>query len=281
MADYENSVPAIGAGYPVNATNSTFQRLEYIVDPAKLKTLYLFGIPMYSGIKDPITKRPAILDDETLQYLINNAATQVELDTGVTIFPTQFEERLPYDPQEFLHFGFFKVNHRPISSVESLAITSSDGVQIFQIAEQWVEPGYFQRGQVNIIPLSTANSSALYPVGGGGAVGSQWNMLMARQTWVPAYWTLKYTCGFPDGQVPAVLNQLIGVTAAMDVLSMLAATFARSTSHSLGIDSLSQSVSGPGPAMFQGRIKELQERQEMLKKKLKTEFGLTLFSGNV
>jgi len=98
---------------------------------------------------------------------------------------------------------------------------------------------------------------------------------------VPALWQATYTTGFKEGRIPSAVNQLLGVIAAMEILSMLAITYSRSSSASLGIDGLSQSVSTPGPALFDVRIAALGEKRKWLVSKLKRQFGLGFFSDNV
>lgn len=62
---------------------------------------------------------------------------------------------------------------------------------------------------------------------------------------------------------------------------MLAATYARTNSHSLGIDGLSQSVSTPGPQIFKIRLEELEKKKTALTKKIKAIFGYKIFSGTL
>jgi hypothetical protein len=44
---------------------------------------------------------------------------------------------------------------------------------------------------------------------------------------------------------------------------------------------MSQSTSGPGPELFNTRVKMLQEQQAVLVKKVKAMVGQVVFSGNV
>jgi hypothetical protein len=81
--------------------------------------------------------------------------------------------------------------------------------------------------------------------------------------------------------IPVPVNDLIGYYAAIEILSMLAATYARSTSQSLSIDSFSQSAGGPGPQLFAKRMEELMALRDALKKKIKTAYGQKIFSGQV
>jgi hypothetical protein len=86
--------------------------------------------------------------------------------------------------------------------------------------------------------------------------------------------------GFDEGKLPKVMNEIIGMSAAIDVLSMLSTTN-KSNSHSLGIDGMSQSISGQGPQVYDGRIKQLEEQRRLLMNKVKSLFQLNLISGTI
>jgi hypothetical protein len=80
--------------------------------------------------------------------------------------------------------------------------------------------------------------------------------------------------------VPVVINEIIGINAALDVLTSLAATY-RMGSYSLSVDSMSQSVSTPGPQIYDARIKFLLEQKERTIKLLKNMYGLNFVSGYI
>ena len=147
---------------------------------------------------------------------------------------------------------------------------------------EWVEIKNAQWGQVNIIPLTIAltngNPTAIPTTAGGALLLS---VFQGRSHWVPSFWKIKYTCGFPEGKIPKVVNDLIGTIAAMEVLSQLASTYGKSSGSSLSIDGASQSVSTPGPEIFTKRINDLTLKREMLVAKLKNYYGLKFFSDNV
>lgn len=284
MADYTRSKPIIGDQYPNGAIETTSRSTEPLITPDDLKSLHLFGIPLFSGIVDPVSKVRQQMTDPILVKYIDRAVAQAEIETGLTIFPAQFDTRLPFDRAEFHSWGYMRVPHRPVASVESITISPNDDADMFIVPLEWVNISQVgNSGQINIVPLqavltgganfletteTTINGVALIAV-------------LQTQTWFSSFWKVQYTAGFRDGMIPKVVNDLIGTIAAMDALSMLASTFSRSTSASLSIDGLSQSTSGGGPQIFAERIKDLEKKRAMLTKKLKTMFGQVMFSGNV
>jgi hypothetical protein len=168
-----------------------------------------------------------------------------------------------------------------VASIESMTVTPSDELDIYEVPLDWIETGNLHRGQVNLIPLTIAltKQGSLTPTATTG--GALMLSLLGYSSWVPAFWKVKYTVGFPSGKVPKVVNNLIGCVAAIEVLSLLASTYAKNQSGSLSIDGMSQSISTPGPQIFTQRIADLTAKRVLLTKKLKTWAGLTLFSASV
>lgn len=279
MADYTFSKDGIGRTGPDNVSQSAWKRVEPLVTPTQVKNRFLFGIPLVSAMKDPLTGKPQVYTEDLIKDTVERAVAMAEQETGIDIFPNVNNEKHPFDRVEYESFGYFKLRHRPVASIEKLSITPPSGTDIYTIPQEWVETSYLHRGQVNLIPLG--NSIAYGTPAAVGSGGALFLNVLGNQPWIPAFWLTVYTSGFPDGQLPIIVNELIGCIAAMEVLSALAATYAKSTSHSLGIDSLSQSVSTPGPQLFKTRFDDLALKRTTLVKKIRTYYALNLFSSNV
>ena len=276
------SKDALGSLYPQGAVASGWGRLEPLITPQKLKDLHLFGLSVMSGMRDPITNKALLMSDAIIEEKILDAVALAEVESGLNIFPTQFQQKLPFDKAEFASLGFFMLRERPVSSIQRLSVTPADGVEVFRIPNGWIETAYLHRGQINIIPINVAQIGGTFsPVSINSAGGAWFLSVLGSRNWLPAFWEVVFVSGFPDGQIPRLVNQLVGTIAAMEILSELAATYAKSTSHSLGIDSISQSISTPGPQLFMQRIQELGDKKKMLIGKLKAMFGLKIFSQNV
>lgn len=265
---------------PENVVETSWDDAEPLITPEKLVRQHLWGIPLISGIKDPFTKAPARLTPDDLKAYIVEAAGLAALETGLNFFPKQHTERHAYDrPAQNGSFGHIVLRNRPVSSIQALSVTTTDGVDIWSVPTAWIDTGYLHQGQINIVALAiSGQSGTVIPFAGSG------NALMPSlmgSHWVPGFWMVKYTTGFKDGVVPRVVNQLIGCIAAMEVLSQLATTFSRTSSSSLGIDGFSQSVSTPGPELFNLRMQELGAKRKWLVNKLKKSFGLGIFADNV
>lgn len=279
MADYTDSKSATGKPYPENAIATARQQLEPLLTVDQLKSRFLFGVPLVSAMKDPFTGKSQILTDDMLADIIEGAISQAELELKIDIFPVKRREKHPFDIQLYNSFGYFQLSHRPCTSVDKLSVTPSNDRDVYTMPNEWVEGAYLHRGQVNIVPLTVGfvGGTALPQASGGAAFLS----ILGQAAWIPAWWQIEYTSGFVDGNLPRVINDYIGAQAATEVLSMLGLTYARSNSHSLGIDGLSQSVSTPGPEIFKVRLEELEEKKKALMKKIKAIFGFKIFSGTL
>lgn len=282
MADFTTSKDAIGAVFPVGGGDSPWTRVEPLITPEKLKRQHLFGIPLVSAMKDPVTGRADQLLPDDLKEYIDTAVGLAELETGLTIFPLQITEKKPWDRQEYDSFGYMILQKRPIASVQKITVNLSNNQDIYEVPLDWVETANLQWGQLNIIPLTIALTSGnvtAIPTTAGGAL--LLSIFQGKSQWVASFWEVQYTAGFKSGEIPKVVNDLIGVIAAMEVLSQLASTYGRTNSSSLSLDGGSESVSTPGPEIFTPRMKDLQLKRMMLVKKLKNLYHLSLFSNNV
>lgn len=294
MADYTKSKKAgtadLGQGtqgqqYLEGATATGFRRLEPLITPTQLKSLWLKGIPMTLRVTDPDTGKPFRITDEELADYIDRAVSVAEEETGIVIMSTQFTQKLPFRKQDYEQFGYFQLEARPISSIEALNVTLADSSDVFEFPTEWLETANLVHGQLNIIPLAfqgieggTGVIGGGINAGGGTAVffNSLWN-----RPWVAALFGVTYTAGFLNNLLPKPVNDLIGVIAAMRTLSQIAAAYAHATSVSLGLDGMSQSVGTPGPARYQVRMGELEKERDLLVRKIKKRYSTKLIVSDV
>jgi hypothetical protein len=278
LADYTNSKGAPGAAYPAHSVDAqAFSRVEPLITPDQLRRRQLLGIPLVSFFPNPITGVRDEITNDDLKDMILRSVSEAELMTGIDIFPIQKYDKYPFERTFFQDFGYIQVVSRPIVSVESLAFTSANGNDLFQLNPDWIEPANFSKGQINITPFVPVAAVQFVPSTSIG-LGSAYLTFLNGLSWIPAIVKVQYTTGFPNGQMPRVINELIGCIAAIEALSALGATN-RASSYSLGIDSMNQSVSSPGPMLYQPRIDGLAEKRDELVKKIKNVYGLGVTSG--
>jgi hypothetical protein len=263
------------AVYPVHAqqTSGLLTRCEPLLDVDKFKRMFLKGIPLRLRGGDVIT-------NEDIKDKLVWAMNEAELEIGSTITREAFMHKVPFDYALYKSYIHIMSEKGPIISLESLAIVSADNNNIFNIPSTWVECTNFSKRLINVIPLLAAYG--VNQVGGAvGNAGIAFLTVMDGLNWVPAYWQINYTAGLSneEGQVPAPVNELIGTIAAIDILSIVAATFIYN-SQSQSQDGISQSSSGPGPNIYNQRIQDLTLRRAILKKQLRSIFSNRYLVGN-
>lgn len=278
--NYTESKIGLGGIYPENVIAQPWDDLEPLISPEKLKRQHLWGIPLVSAMINPYTRKPDVLDNDQIKDIITEAAGLGELESKLDFFPKQYLEKHPFDRATYEMFGYFQLRHRPCSSLENLTITPSNETSVYTIPSSWVDLGLLHQGQINLIPLTLAikNGGATASGGSGGAF---FLSVFGNRAWVPSFFEITYTTGFPQGKIPKVVNQYIGVIAAMEILSMLATTYAKSNSANLSIDGLSQGVSMSGPELFGQRMKELGSKRKWLLRKLQSSFNMLIVTDNV
>ncbi len=279
MSDYSKSKLGVKSNFPENAVDAEeSKRYEPILTAKLLKSRYLFGISLMSPLLNPLTKKYDVMTDDDLLDRIQGAISQVETEMHIDITPVKRDEGHPFDRNLLQQYGYMRTEHKPVMSVDKLAIRPGNNEDIYVVPNDWISPANFTKGQINIVPLVPAGSqSFINAATGSGAVFLQ---VISGYGWVPVFWVLSYTTGFADGRVPRVINDLIGCYAAIEVLSLMA-TLNRTNSHNLSLDGMSQSVSTAGPDIYNTRIKMLEDKKKTLTGKLKTMFGLKFVMTNI
>jgi len=282
MSDYSDAKSNIGGLYPANVVTADYERLEPILTVAQLKTRFLLGIPLVSQMKDPITGKNVVLHDSELKDIIDGAIQRCEHDLYIDIYAVERKERYPFDYPAFQQYGFMRTEHCPIWKMSAMTITAPNDVNVYSVPLEWVSPAYFLKGQVNIVPWLASSQSVLGtgPTGQGTSAGGYFLSILSSNLQSPAYWQIIYTSGFPEGMVPRVVNDIVGMTAAIDILSMLGATYSRVGSMSLSLDGMSQSM-GLNPNIFAVRITDLKEQLAKYTGKVKAMFGKKLSVGTI
>jgi len=276
MADYTQSRTFKVAQYPVHAieTSGLLRRTEPFLTPELFESRYLLGIPNFIFNKHIFT--PEVLKDRIMM-----AMNETEAQIGTTVTREEFVDSLPFDWSLYKSFIHLKPRHSPIISLEDLSIVAANSEVIFTIPSVWIHPANFSIGQINVIPLLAAfgaTSTTGSPItvtnqGAGVAFLAIWGAAGGNQN-VPAYWQVTYSSGLSnrEGQVPVLVNQLIGTNAAINIISQLAQIWI-TTSQSQSQDGISQGSSTLGPRLYALRIEELTKNRDELISKIKGIFA--------
>lgn len=266
MADFSKEKPNPTAAYPVHASEwkGDIGVYEPILDVKAFTRRYLKGVPPQHLQK---------FSKEDLQDFINVAINDAELELNLPIETRVYVDRLPFDRNQYRSFVHLVTKQRPIRSVLNISIVSSDGKKVYTLPSEWIDTGNFHRGQINVVPYLAAYTSDILS-GWQASVGSMFLTAIAAVKWLPGYWNVEYSSGIQcqDGTVPVIVNKLIGTMAAIDLLGAIGTTN-QFTSTSIGQDGISQSTSGPGPALYAQRLQELEAQKTRLVNKIKGKFG--------
>jgi hypothetical protein len=272
----------LGAVYPVNCTQDSFGVLEPLITADQLRMRHLFGVPLVSFAVDPLTGKRQVMTDPILDDAIKRALAMAEIETHLQLTAKTFRKKFPFDRQAYAALGYTMLPDHPVSSLLALNVTSADGLNLYAVPPQWVETAYMHTGQINIIPMTIAfQYGSIQAPSNSSNGGAHFLAILGQNPWIPAYWQVDYVTGFPDNQFPIIINELVGVIAAIDILGLLATTNARNSSHSIGVDGLSQSISTPGPQIYDTRITMLMDRKQTLINKIRAMYGTKLFTGSI
>ena len=223
--------------------------------PSDMRRRSLFGIPL----KSQFTGNE--VDDSTLQDYIDQSISELEHELDLYITPVKFSERQDYSREmQFWSFGYLKLNHTPILTVEKYELTFNNGqpgappLVSIPLEFIYVQP---QEGTIQLVPAQGVSVggfiASLYSGLGFHAFNSQ-----CITSW-PGAVVVEYTAGFPVDQVPALLGSLVENLAAYKLLSTLGPVLFPYSSIGISIDGVSQSTGNAGPAFLQGRLGELEK----------------------
>lgn len=258
--------------YPVESheVSNLFGRVEPLINPSKMISRYLKGIDLSD------------YTNSEMQDYIEEAINEMEILTNLNLSPVQHKERIPFDRDLYRSFVYFKTNNGPILSVEEISIESSNGESIYKLPAEWIEAGFFHKRQVNLIPILSIFGAAGLKDGQASNAGLIFIQAVNNFSWLPAFYTVTYTTGVcrKEGHLPKVINQLVGITAAIDILSNKAAQN-KYSSTSIAQDGLSQSASSPGPQVYNQRIADLEKKRERLMQKIRSKFHQKYYLTNI
>lgn len=281
-----------GSVYPDGAIAAAggFERVESFLTPKIFRDRFLFGLPLIS----PTTREK--ITDSMLEDFIKRGANLAELDAQIDIFPIVRRIRLPYDKNHAQQFIFLQVPHKPIQKIFRLAICSASydendpnkypsGLSFYEIPKNWIEMGNARKGRLNVLPFhptTTVNSAIMPSQLPIGAMGSPIIYFFSLLPFLPAFWTIEALFGFcsEDGQVPVIINELVGMRAAMLIIDNLIPLF-RTTSQSLSIDGLGQSTADNLSNFLIQKRTALQEQYFLLVEKIKGLTNNKIVSGHV
>jgi hypothetical protein len=159
---------------------------------------------------------------------------------------------------------------------------SSNNIRLYSYPLDWIESGFFFRGQINILPLLSVFSSSTTEAAGDPTGASVFLHAQMHHRWISGFYEVEYTAGAMDceGNLPVVLNDAIGLETAIEILSAKQNQNVYN-SQSLSQDGLSQSSSSAGTQIYQARIELLTQRKNQIMERIKMIYTSKYFLGTV
>jgi len=279
VTDQDTGVQTDVNAYPVHSVNTSglLKRVEAVLTPSQLRSRFLKGL-------EPIFRQFGIeFTDAELKDRINLAINELELQLKTVIFPEPFANKLAFEISSWQSWNYLRSENRPIQTITSLSIVGSDGISIYKVPAAWIEMANAHMGQINLIPLLSAYQGVVSSAGGTTTGGLAFlASVRGGLGFVPAYWLVEGIYGISKqvGQVPIVINTLIGIFATIDILSG-AGTLNLYNSVSLSQDGISQGRSNDGTRIFIQRMQDLEMRKQTILKQVQQEFATKMFISNI
>ncbi len=225
---------------PFNATSpSSFTRTEPMLTPSQLKQRYLFGIDLTDSQGNE-------LGAEVLQHQINAAVSYVEHALDIIITPTEFVEKYDYRAIDYTQFNFLSLKKRPIIEVTEIKAKFPNNVDLVKYPEEWyvVEK---EAGQIQLSPVEGTFSGLIVTQG-----GSYVPLIYGTRDYWPHLFQVTYRAGFCADQIPVIINEIIGMQAAIRTFEILGdiALGPGVSSESVGLDGASVSKQLTASAMY-------------------------------
>lgn len=217
--------------------NDTGKKVEPLVTVQKLRDTYLFGVNILDANGD--TPNTAFY-----QQAIDTAISYFEHLLDISITPViKHVEYKDYDLNSYAEWGSILLSNYPVLQLRSMKMVyfrDEDGtpVTVQEIPKSWIR---LQRhdGLIRLIPntrfpsqLQISDTGSFFPE-------------ILRASSIPHLWQFTYDYGFEIGKVPILLNQAIGILAAIICLipaGHLVFGSAGIAGTSISMDGLSQSI---------------------------------------
>lgn len=214
------------------------------ISPSELVSQYFFGISLKSKDK--------VMSDADIAFHIKAATQELEGYLNCKMVPQVISEKLDYNLNDYRSWGFIPTSY-PVRCIHSLSGFLGKVEQV-TFPKEWISVretndgiGYYR--QAFLVPTSGVSQQNQNTVAFHGISP---HMGWFGSSSIPNYWTITYVTSFD--RIPEDILKAIGKLAAIEIFHQLGDIIlgAGIASQSLGIDSLSQSISTTSSATNAG-----------------------------
>jgi len=177
-----------------------------------LKKTYLLGVDLTLDDGSPYP-------EEIFTTALLQSERSIASELGITLEPQTYKERHDREPDGVSGWWPIRTRQRPLLSAEALAIVYGRSSTRSELPPEWVMITEQDAGQIHIVPTTEGASS--YLVAGGMPVILGLGGL-SQSFYVPAYFELTYSAGFPLYRGAATI-----AAGAQEALIQLPATLER------------------------------------------------------
>lgn len=246
------------------SSNPGFDRFAPLVTVKNIKERYLHGI----DLKDANGKQ---LKNSTIAFFIDSIISYLEHELEITITPTTYSEDHDYRFEEYQSWSFIQLKHKPVIEIKKLQLRVEKNTTFVNIPNEWLRLQN-HTGQIQIAPTSGALSE--FNLGNNTFLP---RLMVFNADW-PSFFNIEFIAGFEQDKIPFIINHLIGLLTAVEVLNIAGDLIlgAGIAAGSISLDGLSQSVTSTassGTPGYAGRVKSYLEAADKIVKTLTRTYG--------
>jgi len=243
--------------FPFNSvTESSFSTSESLITPEQLKSRYLFGI----DLSDPVSGEE--IPKDTIQHAINTSVSFLEHELDILITPREIQENFDYRAVDYIDFNILKLKKKPVSEVTELKAQFPNSIDLVDYPKEWfvVEK---ESGQLQLSPVEGSFSGLIVTQG-----GSYLPLIYGTRDYWPHLFKVTYRAGFDSDCIPIVINDMIGMQAAIHLFEILGDIVLGPgvASESVNLDGAGVSKGTTASAMFHAFSARVESYRKKLEK---------------
>jgi len=233
----------------------SFDRTEGLMTVNNFKDRFLLGINL---TLDDGTPYP----DDFFEYNLNAAISTLEHDLDILITPQAKVDKVDYRSPNYMNWNYVQLDFYPVVSIEKWKVIYPSNKTLFEYPIGWVREDN-DKGVLRLFPDSGTipqwmSSTAFLPY------------LIPGHAQVPHMYEIEYTAGFPNDNIPFILNDAIGLIASILPLDTAGDLIAGAgiANSSISLDGLSQTIGTTSSATNSGYGARILSYEKRLKSRM-------------
>ena len=246
--------------FPINSTSrSQFTRGEPLITPKDVTERYLFGV-------DLTDDKDNKLSNKVIQHYIESAVSYLEHKLDIVITPTTFLERYDYRSVDYSDFNFLQLKHRPVREIVDFRAKFPNNVDLVAYPKEWYVLEK-EAAQMQLSPVEGTFSGLIVTQG-----GSYLPLIYGTRSYWPHLFQVEYSAGFDADCIPVIINEMIGLQAAIRIFEILGDIVLGPgvSSESVNLDGAGVSKQLTASAMFSAYSARIESYKKQMDDYMKT-----------